>query len=488
MKKIKYIIVLGLICSTALMGCKKFLTEKGSSDLGKTIFPKSESDLRILCNGMYNNMSINEFYGRSYLIMSDTFSDEIASTQAIGPRFDIENFQISPSNTEVANWWSRSYIIIGRANQIIEVAPSLSIDQKKKDPYIAEARFIRAFTYFQLTRLFGDLPFILKSPVGIDSLKSFKPLRAPSSQVYEQIISDLLFAEANLPREKDITLKGVPSTGAASSLLAKVYLTRAYLPFAEPTDFENAAIKCATVINSGDYRLLPNYADVFDVAKKNGDEHIFSIQFELGPLLANVNVSFLTPPEVYPKAFGVFPAERKFYDEFPDADVIRKTFNFYSKGVGKTGVAYDFIANSASNVYCAKFRDDNVLLSNTDRTNYIFLRFADVLLMQSEALNALNPNDPLKYFGINKVRGRVNLNELSGISDKSAFAYAVLNERHWELCFEGQRRDDLIRMGKLVEVMNAKGKTKIRDDNKYYPVPQIEIDLNPNLLPQNKGY
>lgn len=486
----KHILIIFLLASGILFfpGCKKFLEEKGSPNLDQTTFPKSESDLRILCNGMYNNMNINEFYGRSYLIMSDTYSDEITTTQAVGPRYDIENFVITASNTEVSNWWTRSYLIIGRANQVVNVTPFVPVSEAIRNRFIAEAKFIRAFTYFQMVRLFGDVPLILQQPAGIDSLKNFKPSRTPQSEVYKKIIEDLLFAEANLPKEKTISLKGIPSTGAASSLLAKVYLTRGYLSFAETDDFNKAAAKCLQVINSGDYDLFPNFSDVFDYTKKNGIEHIFSIQFELSPLGPNAIVSFLSPPAVYPRAFGIFPAERKFYNAFPGTDVIRKANSFYSVGVGFTGTPYDFISNPNSNVYCAKFKDANTLVSNNDRTNYIFLRFADVLLMHSEALNQVNPADPAKYTGINRVRARVSLPDLSGLPSKEAFQDALFNERQWELCFEGQRRYDLIRMGKLVPVMTALGKTNIRDFHKFYPVPQTEIDLNSNLLPQNTGY
>jgi hypothetical protein len=376
------------------------------------------------------------------------------------------------------------------ANTIVEIAPSVPIPQEKTVPYIAEAKFIRALTYFQMLRFFGDVPLVLSEPKNLDSLKNFKPSRTAQQIVYKQVVDDLLYAEAHLLREQDIpaNYKGVPSSGAASSLLAKVYLTRAYLPFADPGDFQNAADECSKVINSGEYDLFPNYADVFDVFKKNGIEHIFSVQFDLLPNESNAIVSFCSPPEVYPLGFSSFSAERKFYNSFPDADTIRKSFVFYSKGIGYTGIPYDYISDPNRNPYCAKWRDPEVLNSNNDRTNYIFLRFADVLLMQSEALNQLNPADPHKYYGINRVRARVNLPPFSGIGDQSAFADTILNERHWELCFEGQRRHDLIRMGKLVSVMNALGKTNIRPYHKYYPVPQAEIDLNPNLLPQNEGY
>lgn len=301
---------------------------------------------------------------------------------------------------------------------------------------------------------------------------------------------DLQFAGQFLPKESAIpaTLKGTPSTGAATSLLAKVYLTRAYLPFAESTDFANAAATCDKVITSTDYALFPNFKDVFDVNKENGVEHIFSIQYDQAPNRTGGITGFLTPVQVYPRSFGAFPAERKFYDEFPAADVVRKKFVFYDQGVGIGGGSYDFVSSPTTNPYCAKYRDDVLAQTSfNDRCNYLIIRFADVLLMHSEALNRLNASDANKYVGINRVRARVNLPPLAGLN-QSAFENAVLDERHWELCFEGKRRDDMIRMGKFVAILTAKGNPNIKEFHRYYPVPQSEIDINPNLLPQNPGY
>ncbi len=484
---IKLFILFALLVTT---GCKKFLEEKTFTNLNQSIFPKSEGDLRVLCNGLYNMFETNEHYGRSYLIISDVFSDELTTTALSGPRFEMQNALITAGNSELAQAWSRNYTVISRANVIIKQAPLVAIPVAKVQPYIAEARFIRALCYFELVKFWGDVPLVLDQPVNIDSLQALKPSRSPQKDVYKQMTDDLKYAELYLKKESAIpaTYKGIASSGAATSLLAKVYLTRAYLPFADPSDFLSAADACNRVISSGDYGLFANYRDVFDVNKENGVESIFAIQYDQAPNRTSGITGFLTPAQVYPRSFGSFPAERKFYDAFPNADVIRKKYVFYDRGVGLGGGAYDFVSNPATNPYCAKYRDDVLAASSfNDRCNYPILRFADVLLMQSEALNRINAADPNKYTGINKVRARVSLPPLSAL-DQASFENAVLDERHWELCFEGKRRDDLIRMGKLVSVMNAQGFTNVKDFNRYYPVPQTEIDINANLLPQNTGY
>lgn len=472
-----------------LASCKEFLVEKTFTNLDQNIFPKSEGDLRVLCNGLYNMFEVNEHYGRSYLIISDIFSDELTTVALSGPRYEMQNALITPGNSELAMAWSRNFTIISRANVIVQQAPTVPIPEQKIQPFVAEARYIRALCYFELVKFFGDVPLILNQPTNLDSLQALKPSRTPQKEVYKQIVDDLKFAETYLQKEGAISAnyKGVASSGAATSLLAKVYLTRAYLSFAETTDFQNAADASTKVINSGEYNLFPNYSDVFDVNKKNGMEHIFSIQYDQAPNRSGGMTGFLTPPQVYPRSFGSFPAERKFYDAFPATDVIRKKFVFYDQGVGIGGAAYNFITAPITNPFCAKYRDDVLAASSfNDRCNYLILRFADVLLMQSEALNRINPADANKYTGINKVRARVKLAPLSGLN-QSAFDDAILDERHWELCFEGKRRDDMIRMGKFVAILNAAGNPNIKDFNRYYPVPQSEIDINANLK-QNAGY
>ncbi|WP_254560033.1 RagB/SusD family nutrient uptake outer membrane protein [Dyadobacter diqingensis] len=489
MKLLKKILPL-LAAMSMLTSCEQFLEEKTFTNLNESIFPRSEGDLRVLCNGLYNMFEVNEHYGRSYITISDVFSDEITTIALSGPRFEMQNALITPGNIELSMAWSRNYTIISRANVIVKQAPTVPITEQKIQAFIAEAKFIRALCYFELVKFFGDVPLVLDQPTSIDDLQALKPSRTAQKEIYKQLVDDLRFASEYLPKEKAIpsTLKGTPSAGAATSLLAKVYLTRAYLPFAEANDFSDAAAACNKVIASGDYDLFANYQDVFDVNKENGTEHIFSIQFDQVPNRTSGITGFLTPVQVYPRSFGAFPAERRFYDEFPANDVVRKKFVFYDRGVGIGGGSYDFISAPATNPYCAKYRDD-VLAQNSfnDRCNYLILRFADVLLMQSEALNRINPTDPSRYTGINRVRARVNLPPLAGLN-QTAFENAILDERHWELCFEGKRRDDMVRMGKLVAILTAKGNTNIKEFHRYYPVPQSEIDLNPNLLPQNPGY
>ncbi len=299
------------------------------------------------------------------------------------------------------------------------------------------------------------------------------------AQIYTQIIQDLKYAEANCLTENKIAAvnKGRVSSGAASSLLAKVYLTRASSSAAVASDYSDALSACNRVINSNLYKLLPNYADIFDCAKKNGAEHIFSVQFELPPSTGNIVIRMMYPSQSGGSAsFGASPA---LLNSYAKADTVRKNWNISTKSGTTTVPPYFF-----------KYRDSQwTSQSNNSRTNWIILRYADVLLMQSEAMNQLDPNDTKKFDGINKVRVRAGLPvlNLTTTISKDNFVDALVNERAWELCMEGHRRWDLIRLGKLKQVMQANRNIAVQDNQFLMPIPQTELDLNTNLK-QNAGF
>jgi hypothetical protein len=115
------------------------------------------------------------------------------------------------------------------------------------------------------------------------------------------------------------------------------------------------------------------------------------------------------------------------------------------------------------------------------------LRYADVLLMHSEAINQINAGDARKYQGLNAVRERAGLAPIDNVEDKEAFQDVLVQERSWELCYEGHRRFDLIRMGRLFTRLEATGRTA-EQRHLLLPIPQIELDLNVNLAPQNPGF
>jgi hypothetical protein len=227
---------------------------------------------------------------------------------------------------------------------------------------------------------------------------------------------------------------------------------------------------------------MPKYADVFDNAKKNGPEHIFSIQFGPG---GNGATSNIIVRMFYPGLLGgagSFLVEPGFFQNgYAAEDSIRKNWNMANK-VGSTNVS----------PFPYKFRDPDYKSSNNSNVNWIVLRYADVLLMQSEALNNINAADPAKFDGVNAVRARAGLKDpaqqlnSTNTPTQDAFIDSLVKDRGRELFIEGHRKYDLIRLGRYKQVMAKLGYT-IPDYRFLLPIPQTERDVN-TKLGQNDGY
>jgi hypothetical protein len=276
------------------------------------------------------------------------------------------------------------------------------------------------------------------------------------------------------------------SSGAASAMLARVYLQRASGSFADPADNQNALAECNKVIQSNLYSLMPVYSDVFNWDKKYypaQKEVIFAVQFGSNGsnITQNITCRMFSPSGL--GGSGSFVANINFFNKgYPADDTIRRIWNLANK-VGAASVS----------PFVYKYRDVQWAAgSNNSRMNWIVLRYADVLLMQSEAMNNLNAGDPAKFTGINAVRTRAGLSlptqqyNFTNVITQSDFVDTLVKERAKELCVEGHRRWDLIRLGRYKQVEAGIGFT-LQDYQMLLPLPQTELDANKNLV-QNQGY
>jgi starch-binding outer membrane protein, SusD/RagB family len=471
-------IVIIIILAVALISCKKFLKEEPYSILSNNNFYTNEGDANAALNGVFSPMQAQTYYGRTCWLISELSGEGLTvGANPTADRNTLSNYTYTGSNGEILNWWRNIYSLINRANDVITNVPAISMDTVRRNNIIGNARFLRALGYFELIRSFGDVPLTL-TPTTASS--ETKPKKTPVAEIYNQIIADLIYAEANCFPENKITAanKGRVSSGAASAILAKVYLTRSK----DATDNINALAACNKVISSNLYRLLPVYSDVFAPEKKNGSEHIFSVQFELPPSVGNITMRMMYPSQNFPGGSGSFQGTTVFGNSYAVADSFRKSFNLSTKAVGRTGTVVTVP------LYYSKYKD--VLWtdqSNNSRTNWIITRYADVLLMQSEALNKINPGDTTKFDGINAVRKRAGLTTVeqqlnfTNTVTSDDFVNALVKERGWELCMEGHRKWDLIRLGKIRSVLATKGVNNITSDNPLLPIPDSEKALNPNL-------
>ena len=471
----KNLVLLTLVAFGLLTSCKKFLEEKPYDFLTASNFYQNEGDAVAALNGVFSVMQQQRHYGRTAWLVQELGGEHIEVVgAATGDRAELSRYTYTPNNGEIAFWWNNTYLMIARANDVIEKVPPIAMDAARKANILGNARFLRGLGYFELVRSFGAVPLLLAPVKGPND--DLRPARTPTPAVYNQIIEDLKFAEANCVPENQIPAasKGRASSGAAAALLAKVYLTRAASADAQTTDNADGLAAANRVIASPLYSLLPVYADVFSADKENGAEHLFSVQFDLPPNVGNIIVrQYLSAAA---GGFGTFTATDQYANSFTTGDV-RKDWTLTNKSGTTTLPQY----------YFNKFRDDR-RIGNDSRANWIILRFADVLLLQSEALNNLNAADPAKYTGINRVRVRAGLAALPATAtSKDAFVDLLVQERNWEFGQEGHRRYDLLRLGRLQRVQQTVLNRTVPNNALLLPLPQSEIALNPNLV-QNPGY
>jgi len=487
MRNFKYVII--LVTAGVFFSCNK-LVEEPESLITDQQFYKTQADGIAAVNAAYSTLNSDPasdfpIYGRDLNLMTCNASDEqIYSPSNTNP--DVRALGTAtyvPANDRIRKIWQQHYYGISRANVAIDKIPDIQTDTTVKNRLIREAKFIRALLYFNIVRFWGDAPLVLHDPASTD-VNVLKIKRSPKDSVYLQVISDLTDA-TNLPKTYGDADKGRATSGAAHALLAKVYLTR--------KEWDKAVAELNIVMYGGyGYDLFPNYKDAFQKATKNGIEHIFSVQFETN-LGAKNSQQYLSSsnfnsfnPSVYP---GDQPIDTSIYNLFDSADT-RRDITFFTKMYNPaTGQYVDF-----KGPRFAKFIDYTISPLNNQATsgiNYPVIRYADILLMYAEALNELNGGPTQEaYAAINKIRNRAHLANLTEGLSQDNFREAVFQERRKEFIQEGMRWFDLARRGGtyLYDALSKyPGKTGAAVKDTLFPVPQVEIDLNP-LLTQNPGW
>ncbi|SEN86502.1 Starch-binding associating with outer membrane [bacterium A37T11] len=485
MKNIKLISLTGVLL---FFGCNKLdqqpyslLTQSGLS---------TESDASSLVSAIYSSLIYDAgdqaIYGRNINFLVDMTTDDWAA----GPAAINANVQAlskdlhDAGNDRILAIWRQHYVGIARANTAVDLIEGFNIADDKRTQYVNEAKFIRALLYFNLVRLFGGVPLVLHQPASID-LDDLKQPRATLDEVYTQIIDDLTSAENLKPINA-----GRATSGAAKSLLAKVYLTR--------RDWPNAAQKALEVINNKavyGYDLFANFADNFNYAFKFTKEIIFGSDFSYNSALTNYNYLFACS---WPGASGNradVPADGSLYNLYQDGDT-RRARTFYTHKVA-AGVSYDYPAPGYFNKYVNDTYVAAGITAYVAPISFPVLRYADVLLIAAEALNEKNHGPTAEAFGfINQVRRRafgkdpstadpvIDLPASIGYSD---FQDAVWLERRLELALEGNRWFDLVREIRdghsllVSAVSKVPAKAAVSEKNNLFPIPQSQIDINKSL-------
>lgn len=456
--------------------------------------------------------------------------------------------ELNPTESYVEQLWNDSYQAINTFNVVITRAPNVEgVSEDQRTQYIAEVRFLRALFYFNLVRTYGDIHLTLEETTDIVT----DAQRTPAAEVYQAIIDDLAFAEANLPAVPSVD--GRATRGAAQHLLALTYLTRA-----ESGDLELALGKANEVINSGTYQLIERWADLFEIENEKNSEVIFSVQFTDDPLTTgngnHFHLYFLMEYDREPGMERVLeygrpwkrlrPTEKLLYlfdreidSRFEDGfqDVWYATNDASDKGlsVGDTAI---FIPNVRTSELPAAYNDKNyriftepddfwnpqvtphgaeydyryfpALTKHLDPTrlsvndergqrNFVIARLAETYLLAAEALVRMGRAEEAVPY-LNAVRERAAFPGMEGamrITAAEVDLDFVLNERGRELFGEGHRWFALQRTGKLIDWVrefNLDAAPNIQDHHVLRPIPQTQIDRTKNAdgaaFDQNPGY
>ena len=482
--KLKYNLIAIALLGFSFSSCSDFLEQNPQTDLSENDFYKTADDILSAVNGAYSSLQEGDIYGNWYVfgeIPSDNTRNQLSGSVTTQNEFD--QFYIDTQNSMIANFWKAAYKVINRTNTILGRIDGIEINTELANRYKLECKFIRALMYFNLVRVYGDVPLVLKE---ISISESYDILREPKERVYKQIIADLKEAQ-DLPVSYSTAEDGRATQGAAKALLANVYMTL--------HKYAEAETILAEIINSGRYSLLENtpgslnidgYKNVFSPVNHNSKEGIFEIQFLKGGYGEGSNYANNFAPEN--SGTNVVAVGGTGGNNIPEMDI----YNAYEEGDLRRDFSmslgyYDNRKNNewVESRYVCKFMD--VPYQNNDASNnYPVIRYADVILMYAEALNQNGKTaEACKYLNMTRRRGfGYQTTETSPVdlqtTDKAQFALMVEQERRVELAFENHRWFDLIRTGRAVEVMRSKG-FSLNETNLICPIPQKQIDVNPKL-------
>ena len=482
--KLKYNLIAIALLGFSFSSCSDFLEQNPQTDLSENDFYKTADDILSAVNGVYSSLQEGDIYGNWYVfgeIPSDNTRNQLSGSVTTQNEFD--QFYIDTQNSMIANFWKAAYKVINRTNTILGRIDGIEINTELANRYKLECKFIRALMYFNLVRVYGDVPLVLKE---ISISESYDILREPKENVYNQIIADLKEAQG-LPVSYSTAEDGRATQGAAKALLADVYMTL--------HKYAEAETILAEIINSGRYSLLENtpgslnidgYKNVFSPVNHNSKEGIFEIQFLKGGYGEGSNYANNFAPEN--SGTNVVAVGGTGGNNIPEMDI----YNAYEEGDLRRDFSmslgyYDNRKNNewVESRYVCKFMD--VPYQNNDASNnYPVIRYADVILMYAEALNQNGKTaEACKYLNMTRRRGfGYQTTETSPVdlqtTDKAQFALMVEQERRVELAFENHRWFDLIRTGRAVEVMKSKG-FSLNETNLICPIPQKQIDVNPKL-------
>jgi tetratricopeptide (TPR) repeat protein len=488
MKTLRYTTVMLLVL--VLGSCKKYLDRAPLDSINTANFFKTAEDAEAAINGAYQPLQWPKLYNiriwSTDIWAGNSVVGAGGGTDGIETQ-DISNFVTATDNAAALDIWRGPAPGILRCNLVLKNVPGIDMDGTQKNRILGEAYFLRAHYYFILVRLFGDVPLITEPVTAEDNLR---PSRTPKEQVYNQIIDDLKKAIDLLPASYTGANIGRATKGAATGMLAKVYLTLG--------NYTEAVTYCKQVTALG-YELNANYADNFNPATENSKESLFEVQyygktsysFWDNENQASWASTFMGPrnADFVGGGYGWNQPSDEFVGQYEPGDNRKDKTILYEGCPAFDGK--DFKASYSTTGYnVRKFLVPKSISPDYDTNplNWPVLRYADVLLMEAEALCELNQLNEA-VVPLNEVRHRAGLDP-QAVTTQADLREKIRKERRIELAFEGHRWFDLIRYDNgqyAQQFFHSIGKTNFAPKHLLLPIPQREIDANPNLT-QNPGY
>ena len=530
--------ILGIITTAIVFSftscTNDFVEVNPNSSVPATSFWKTGEEAVTGVNSIYNALAFapsQGLFGGTFMwmdvITDDSFCLTNANASANGSWAGYANGLETPagSNSYHTRIWPAFYKVIARCNNVLARVPSVDMDGTLKKRLLAEAKFLRAYSYHRLNIFFGEVPLLIKAPTENDPL----PAKAPYAEIRAQIVKDLTEAAADLPNTYPNSDIGRITKGAALTCLMQVYMF--------DSKWTEATAAAQQVMNLGVYQLLPKYSDIWKYGNEETVESIWEIHYgdpAGGKTAQWGDFSFPSPHGGGPAgaADGFVTPQQQLVNEYESAidtnndgvmDVVSKfdpstiTSLFdtnqyknrdprlyesvYFQGAPYFATTYDnSFSTIGSGYHWKKYNTGLVTQFPNGNADYntIVYRYAYVLLGYAESKNEATGPDATVYAAVNQVRQRAKMPALAAGLTKDQMRDAIRHERRVEFAGENQRHEDLRRWGLWKQAIQNRGinngrqigsasSTNIADFRILFPIPKEEIDANPNMK-QNPGY
>ena len=481
------------------MGCKKFLTKDIQGVYPANQFYQTSTQALQAINAAYKPLTFTNATANPLWVFGDVASDDAVKGGNAGDEKDIgfiDDFSINASNSNLAAEWGNFYQGITECNLVLAHVPAINMDTALRSRILGEARFLRSWYYFMLINIYGDVPIVL-TPLAPSEMQI---AQSSAKSIYENVIEpDLRIAMSELPVKYASTDVGRATNGAATALLAKVYLYQ--------QKWDSAIATAQQVINSGQYSLMQIYSQDFDADHKNNQESIFEVQMLSGqvPQTGNALSQWFAP--AIDGGYYFDAPTQNFVDEFEktQAGIFDPRLGYT---VGRDSMPWfngeTFSASWSPTGYLTKkyqqpFTEIPINLKGDGSCDYLAIRYADVLLWYAEALNEMNQS-AAALMPLNQVRKRARESYLYDSSlhgqdtiplgllpditytNQTDVRSAIQHERRVEFGFEFHRFFDVIRWGETYAKQAMDSVPGFNYTiNKVFPIPQSERDADKAL-------